>query len=375
MSRRGDNIHKRKDGRWEGRYISSRNSNGRALYSSVYGKTYSEVKHKLKQILQEIPVQKNEAECTINEIAIKWLNDEIKEYKKYSTFVKYEYIYNNHIKPNIGDKLCSSLHTDDCIQLIEDEFLNYDKDKLSKSTISSIKNVLNQILKAAKIPITISTKDIKALEKNAYEQNQLKIFSKEEQEKLIKNLIYDLNSYKLGILICMLTGLRLGEICALKISDIDLQKRILYVRRTAQRIKTDNSIQKTKLIIGEPKTRSSIRAIPICDILFTILNANLSTDTFLVNGNKIMEPRTYQCYFKKFQESLSIQPLNFHSLRHTFATNCIENGMDVKCLSEILGHSSVQITLNRYVHPSYEQKLKQLNAFAINYGQINGQNS
>ncbi len=375
MPRRGDNIHKRKDGRWEGRYISSREPNGKALYSSVYGKTYTEVKDKLKQFQQQIPVLRTEVEATVDEITSKWLNDEIRTYKKYSTFVKYEYIYNNHIKPHIGDKMCSSVHTEDCIQLIEYEYLNYNTDKLSKSTISSIKNVLNQILKAGKIPVKISCKDIKLLEQKAYEQKQFKVFSKEEQEKLVKNLIYDLDSYKLGILICMLTGLRLGEICALKMSDIDLDKRVLYVRRTAQRIKIDNSIHKTKLITDEPKTRSSIRAIPICDMLFSILQTSESVDTFLVNGNNIMEPRTYQSFFKRFQESLSIQPINFHALRHTFATNCIENGMDIKCLSEILGHSDVQITLNRYVHPSYEQKLKQLNSFAINYGQINGQNS
>jgi len=375
MSRRGDNIHKRKDGRWEGRYISSREPNGKATYSSVYGKTYTETKAKLKQFQQQNRMPKSECTLTIDEIALKWLNEDIKTYKKYSTYVKYEYIYNNHIKPHIGDRLCTHIHIDECIQLIEYEFFNYNKNKLSKSTISSIKNVLNQILKAGNIPSRISSKDIKALEQNQYEKTQFKIFTRDEQEKMVENLLCDLNSYKLGILVCMLTGLRLGEICALKTADIDLDKRMLYVRRTAQRIKVNNDNHKTELIIGEPKTKSSIRTIPICDLLFSILQTSIPVDTFLVNGKNIMEPRTYQCFFRKYQESLSIHPINFHALRHTFATNCVENGMDIKCLSEILGHSNVQITLNRYVHPSYEQKLKQLNSFTINYGQINGQNS
>ncbi len=86
-----------------------------------------------------------------------------------------------------------------------------------------------------------------------------------------------------------------------------------------------------------------------------------------------MEPRTYQYYFKRILKELSIDNKNFHSLRHTFATNCIASGMDPKCLSEILGHADVKTTLNRYVHPSLEQKMQQINSFALNYGQISGQ--
>ena len=190
---------------------------------------------------------------------------------------------------------------------------------------------------------------------------------------MMSYLLKDIDNYKLGIFICMLTGLRLGEICALKTSDIDLQKRTLSVNSTVQRISVENQVHKTELMISEPKTKSSKRVIPICDLLYKVLCEHMSSGTFVISGNNVMEPRTYQYYFKKMQLSLAIQPTNFHTLRHTFATNCRENGMDAKCLSEILGHSDVKITLNKYVHPSYEQKLKQINALAFNYGQNHGQ--
>lgn len=373
MSRRGDNIHKRKDGRWEGRYISSRDEFGKAKYSSVYGKTYAEVKEKLKMnnIQSKItPVDYNET--TLDVIANKWLND-VKMYRKHSTYVKYANIYNNHIKKYFVNKTSDSITLNDCVALIKSEYLNTQNINLSKSTIYSIQNVLNQICKSGKISIQVTNKDILALEQAELSSQPSAVFTMDEQNKIMSYLLKDIDNYKLGIFICMLTGLRLGEICALKTSDIDLQKRTLSVNSTVQRISVENQVHKTELMISEPKTKSSKRVIPICDLLYKVLCEHMSSGTFVISGNNVMEPRTYQYYFKRMQLSLAIQPTNFHTLRHTFATNCIENGMDAKCLSEILGHSDVKITLNKYVHPSYEQKLKQINALAFNYGQNHGQ--
>lgn len=361
MSRRGDNIRKRKDGRWEGRYIATRNSMGRAIYHSVYGKTYSEVREKLTN--KSIVLKSKASEInnvTLNEIAIEWLKD-IKSYRKYSTYVKYEYIYNNHIKSHLGNTFIQNVDAQACIRMIESEC--FEKEcKLSHSTINSIRNVITQIMKYGNKPIEFPIDSYKVRQSYSSYNESLKVFSNDEQQKLQNYLLENTDSYKLGIYVCMYTGLRLGEICALKTENIDLTHRVISVTQSAQRIKSEKENCKTELIISTPKTANSIRVVPICDILLIALKKYMSNSEFLVNGCKIMEPRTYQYFFRRILLELSIDEKNFHSLRHTFATNCISSGMDPKCLSEILGHSDVKTTLNKYVHPSFEQKIKQLNS-------------
>ena len=369
MSRKFDYIRK-KDERSEIRFICSSNLDEKEQYFLINDKPYSEVK---KMYNTKPKLDKNmpaKTTITVNHIAEEWLQ-EIKSYKKYSTYVKYRYIYDNHIKPYIGNKKVNHITESECIDLITNEYCHANN-QLSISTMSSIRNVLTQIMNCANNPITISS-DLYKYQSVAYMHlNSIDIFSKEEQCKLHTYLLEDLNCYKLGIYICMMTGLRLGEICALKTKNIDIEKKVIIVNQTTQRIKSEKKDCKTELIITNPKTIHSLREIPICDVLMDILIGNLPSSMYLVNGEKIMEPRTYQYYFHRILELLSIRDRNFHSLRHTFATNCIDSGMDPKCLSEILGHSDVKITLNRYVHPTLEQKLKQLNSFASNYGHING---
>ena len=157
--------------------------------------------------------------------------------------------------------------------------------------------------------------------------------------------------------------MRIGEICALKWKDVNLSEKIIYVKKTAERI--DNCVLKeTKIIIDSPKTENSIRNIPIPSKLYNILKTlknKYNNDCYVLSGtNKIIEPRMYQKFFKKVLKKNNIKQRKFHSLRHTFATNCIEVGMDVKSLSELLGHSSVNTTLNVYVHSTDSLKKKYL---------------
>lgn len=373
MSRRGDNIRKRSDGRWEGRYIISRNSVGKAVYRSIYGKTYTEVKEKLMLCVKENKMQTGDSNDSVNDIAIRWLND-VKKYQKHSTYIKYEYVYNNHIKQHIGKKKINDITPDDCAELLICEYSNGTNQcvTLSDSTMNSIRNVLTQIIRYGTKDYSFKISDnIKCLKKK--DTKSIKIFSKDEQQKVFQALLKNMNCYNLGIYICMLTGMRLGEICALRKSDINLSQKTITINRTVQRVKTDSSITKTELVISTPKTMSSNRIIPICDMLFSILCEYMVDTEYIVNGEKVMEPRTYQYYFKNLLISLSIETKNFHALRHTFATNCIESGMDPKCLSEILGHSDVKTTLNKYVHPSLEQKMNQINSITIDYGNLHGQ--
>lgn len=370
MSRRGDNIRKRKDGRWEGRYILSRELNGKAVYRSVYGKTYTEVKRKLNEKESILQLAPQYGVQTLDDAATSWLNN-IKQSKKYSTYIKYENIYIKHIKDVLGNEMLCNINEQKCAHFIDSKrTINGNNSALlSNSTLYSIKNVLTQIIKYGT--------DNKAFiiengRKNNFSKKskEIEIFTKIEQQRIFDYLLDEIDNYKLGILVCLFTGLRLGEICALKRENINLENRTIHISETVQRIKSENTNTKTELLVSTPKTVNSNRLVPISDTLYNLLKDNLADTDYVINGSSVMEPRTYQYYFKKIVNSLDIDNKNFHCIRHTFATNCINNGMDVKCLSEILGHSDVKTTLNKYVHPTMEQKINQINSLSYNYGQL-----
>lgn len=170
-----------------------------------------------------------------------------------------------------------------------------------------------------------------------------------------------------GILLCLYTGLRLGEICGLQWRDIDRKRHILYINRTLQRVaetRGDHE-KKTKLISGEPKSGASVRAIPLPRTFWMLLremSGEMRDEDYFLSGNaEPIEPRNYQYFFKKTLADCELRYVNFHTLRHTFATRCVEAGMDIKTLSEILGHTNTNITLSYYVHSSMQSKRKQMN--------------
>lgn len=378
MPRRGENIHKRKDGRWEGRFLSTRKSNGERSYQSVYGKTYQEVKRKLyekKMMAEQISDSSYAGVRTVEDIAEEWLSG-IKRKRKYSTYVKYEGIYQKHIREHTKDMLVTQVSTEVCMNILQKECDRSRRESggLSDSTVRSIKSVLCQILRYGGNTIIFNSKDALLVEPGFSDSlYKISVFTAEEQSRLIAYLRHETNSYKLGILVCLMTGIRLGEICALETKDIQLENKRIIIRHTVQRIRTAEGKKKTALSITSPKTQHSRREIPICKTLEMLLKTHMKEERYLVNGNKIMEPRTYQYMFARFLEDINLERKNFHALRHTFATNCIDSGMDAKCLSEILGHSDVNITLNRYVHPTLAMKQKQMDSFACYCGQILGQ--
>ena len=201
---------------------------------------------------------------------------------------------------------------------------------------------------------------------------RIEIINRTEQAALIRYLYKETDASKAGILLCIFTGLRLGEICSLKWDDIDFEQMIIHVRRTVQRISIDGNENRTSLIITEPKSIFSIREIPISKGTIHLLNKIKHNEEYVIGGKKPLEPRTYQNRFKKYLKETAIKEYNFHALRHTFATNCIDHDMDVKILSEILGHANVQITLNKYVHPTMDTKRRQLAVLDSVYGQFCG---
>jgi len=364
MARHGERIHKRKDGRWEGRYKTGNDENGRTLYSSVYGKTYSEAKQKLSEVEKGIIDQKGiyKNKNTLSYAIEQWFVTNKQAFKR-STAHKYEYLIKKHILPALGTLMLRDIDVVMLNDFAEKKLtcgsLNGNK-PLSKSYVRSIMLIIDSVLKFA--AENDWCKPISSVYKPNPEKKELLILTSSEQICLKKNLILNLSTTTIGVLITLQTGLRIGEICALTWNDIDLKNCILYVRTTVSRIKNPHG-NGTKLIIDTPKTEASIRSIPFKSSLGELLlqvKSNSNSEYVVSDNQDFISPRTFEYRYHKIMKTLNLPNLNYHALRHTFATRCVEYGVDVKSLSEILGHSNVSITLNTYVHSSMSLKRTQL---------------
>lgn len=195
------------------------------------------------------------------------------------------------------------------------------------------------------------------------EQNKhdISVFTVDQQRRLMRHLTENFTFLNLGVLICLHTGLRIGEICALRWEDIDSENGMLQVQRTLERIYILSDGNKhTELQLSTPKTRNSQREIPLTKDLLRLLKPfrKVVNPQFyvLTNSPKPTEPRTYRNYYRHLLNSLNIPFIKFHGLRHSFATRCIESGCDSKTVSILLGHANISTTLNLYVHPNFDQK-------------------
>lgn len=376
MPRRGENIRKRADGRWEGRYKENRDKSETVRYRSVYGKTYGEVKEKLALRIRENtgnqPVSENR--LIFCKIAEQWLS-EMKRQRKHSTYMKYYNVYNRYIKTQLNGLAVSDINASVMNQIVDRQAGDRGVEighGLSDSLQKSIYCVINQTLSYASLhyqypKIVLKRSAVKS------KNRPVEILNRTEQAKLLQYLHREPDLSKTGIILCLLTGLRLGEVCSLKWRDIDFKQGILQVNSTVQRIAVEDSDTRTILLETLPKSAFSIREIPLPAHMLNLLFVYRQSEGYCLGGGKPMEPRTYQNRFKAYLRASGVQRHKFHVLRHTFATNCIDNGMDVKSLSEILGHSDVQITLNRYVHPTMDTKRKHLESLSGIYGQYYGQ--
>ena len=291
---------------------------------------------------------------TIREIAAAW-----KEYKrpyvKQSTMAAYVLILENHILPTFGED--NSLPE----QSVQAFVLHKIESGLSTKSVKDILIVLKMVMKfgVKKEWMTYYEWDIKYPPSS--ENKVLDVLSVTNHRKILNHIQSHFTFMGLGIYISLSTGLRIGEICALKWSDINVTDGILTVNRTIERIYIIEGEKKhTELVINTPKTKNSCREIPMNKELLGMLKPlkKVVNDDYyiLTNDERPTEPRTCRNYYKRLMEKLDIPKLKYHGLRHSFATRCIEVGCDYKTVSVLLGHSNISTTLNLYVHPNMEQK-------------------
>lgn len=352
MSRRGESIYKRKDGRWEARFVRKLDEDKGYKLVSVYGKTYTEAKNK-RTFLQSNEIVKTVNNFTLNNLLFEWLEFNRNRIKQ-SSYQKYEGIIRNHIRNTIGEMPVIDISRAVLTKFAYDQML-YGNAKtggsLSPKSVNMILSFISTVLEwhtgsggVFKMPF---------VKENHKMPN---LFTPGEQHKLETYIKGNVNSYTLGILVALYAGLRLGEVCALDWTDIS--DGVINVCKTMQRIRSSDG--KWEIVISEPKTECSRRVVPVSADFYAFLEGYRQPTGYILlqeNGHFI-EPRLLQKRFESIINQIGIQHKTFHSLRHTFATRLIEKGCDPKTVSALLGHSNVQITLNRYVHPSVDMKRK-----------------
>lgn len=302
---------------------------------------------------------------TFGNVSAEWLDIQ-KPQLKASSIAKYTNILKLYLIPRYGARQMQAISRSD-IMLLSRELLTVGGAKsggLAPKTVNSILSVTKSIFEYAARERGFTVADIKDISVKQ-PQKPMRILSRSEQQKLSRHLCDNPTPCHLGILLCLYTGLRIGEICALKWEDVCFHERYLYVHRSMQRVQiSDGGERKTEVLILPPKSGCSIRKIPIPDEMLPLLvTSRKQADAFLLTGmvHSYVEPRCMENHFKAVAKACDIGDVKFHALRHTFATRCVELGFDIKSLSEILGHASVNITLNRYVHPSMELKQRNMN--------------
>lgn len=391
MAKKGNNegsIRRRSNGTWEGRYTDGVNAEGKQIQRSVYGKTKKEVADKLHAIFfqKQQGIYVTPTKVLVKDWLTEWLHNYAHINVRLSTYISYEgYIY-NHICPMIGDLPIQKLTPPIVQNFYNDRFLNGRTDGkggLSSKTLRNMHNMFHQAMEQAKINglIMQNPTDNAIIPKS--QKKEMRVLSVEEQLRLL-NVVHQ---HRLGFAIKfdLATGLRIGELCALKWSDLNYQKKTVKISRTLQRIKTnqlereelDGSENMTMVVEGDVKTSSGFREIPIPDKIWMELLQHqqrqqqeyLSLGIPILPGGYVfampfgtcVEPSTMRDALNYLLAAAEIEHANFHSLRHTFATRAIEAGMPVKTLSDILGHSQVQITMDLYCHSSIDHMRDSMN--------------
>lgn len=358
MSKRGENIYKRKDGRWEGRYIKARNEQGKIVYGYVYGRKYTVV----KQRLSELKVQYISSygslkiyEGTLEQWLWFWLNGPMTSRIKVSTYSSYQLRIRKYILPFLGHIKLIDLQS----AQIQGFITHLSELHISGSSIRSILTVLKSALNQAVLDNHLLKNPCQNVTVKKNEAEDVRALTKEEQKKIESVSLKETDCS--AVMLALYTGMRIGEISGLKWSDIDFENNRIAVNRTLYRTTMVDKERKTQVVIDSPKTKSSKRVIPIATNLKGYLlekQARSASEYVIACRGRYAEPRLINYRFKKILADAGLSHIHFHMLRHTFATRCIEQGVDIVTISKLLGHSSTKMTLDVYADSMWENRME-----------------
>lgn len=348
MSRRGNNIYHRADGRWEGR-LYCKNSK---KYRSVYGKSYTEVKEKLDKLRSEALVPSARCILLLSDIMKMWLEARRPSIKE-SSYAGYRHKLEKQIFPYFGDLKYSKLDLNRLNMFISDKL----GEGLSAKYIADMVIMIKSAAKWAEVTHNYADL-VRNTELPRKKPRETTVFTQSEQRKLLTAIKAEHSNTGCGVMLTMFTGMRIGEVCALKWADIDFDTKMLHVTKTAQRIMVYGAKSKTAVMITAPKSETSVRDIPLPDFLLEMLEEYRgNSGEYVLSGTEnLVEPRCFTNRYKALLRKADVPSLKYHALRHTFATNALQQNFDVKTLSELLGHSNANITMSVYVHSSMERK-------------------
>ena len=355
MARHGENIYRRKDGRYEGRYVIGKTIHGRTRFGYIYGRQYADVKRRLVQKKAEYARRRSDCREGVTEWIARWMEDDLRGGVKASSYQTYCNIYRKHLCPAFGRLRLSELTP----TVVNDFVTSLESSGLAGSTIKSIFRLLSSAMRAALEEGLIAKNPCRKIRIQHNEGREQRVLTHAEQEKIRKSASAEAD---LPALLGLYMGMRLGEVCALKWTDIDWQQRTITIRRTVQRIARRSTGKKTLLMVGTPKSLRSQRVLPMPEFLLEKLSGLPVRGEYIFGASTAAEPRTVQRRFARFMKRLGIAGAHFHTLRHSFATRLLELGVDVKTVSVLLGHGSAKTTLDFYAHslPSQQQAAMQL---------------
>lgn len=360
---KNENVFKRKEGRREARCIKGYEPSGKIRYGFCRNKTYREIKEKAAEYKASsaagnvIPV--NSKKHRFSFYCDEWLKqkrDRIRE----STYIKYRTAIEKHIKPKLGGCFPSGI---DSGAIEEFTHALLFEDKMAVKTVHDILTVLRGILKYTSAQLT---EDLPEIVYPRERRREMRVLSRDEQKCFVDYLSEDMDACRFGLLLALFTGIRIGELCALQWKNINIRERTVHIVSTMQRLQdTDKAGERrTRIVIGAPKSDTSVRTIPMTGCAAALcekMDCENSEAYILTGTEAYMEPRTLQYRVEKYARACGLEGVHAHTLRHTFATRAIEVGFEIKSLSEILGHSTTTVTMERYVHSSMELKRTNMN--------------
>lgn len=364
MARRGENIYKRKDGRWEGRYIKGRKANGKIHYGYVYRRSFKklrEVLMKMKFKYQEIQTAQGDYSGSVEDWLMHCMQQK-KDQVKPSTLTTYQYKIEKYALPYIGHLPLRSLTKRTIQKWVE----ALEKGPLGSTTIHTVFKMIQRFLTQAFKKGYLKTDPCHDVRLPAKVTKKVEPLTVQEQRKIEKVAAQEVHGAP--VLLALQTGLRIGELAALRWQDIDFSANLFHVRQTYQRILSEG--KGTELQLGRPKTRASERVIPLASgvkkWLLSWKPKGNQTFVFQVKDHP-MEPRLITYHFKKICKKAGVSNCHFHKLRHTFATRLLEKQGTIAGISALLGHASTQMTLDIYTGSDLTERRKMLNRLEVSW--------